>query len=114
MPTTVNAKNVLKLRDFLLDSDYKFDMGTCVVKDGAAGCIGGFASVLWPEISKPYGETYTTWDRELLQEKLRITKDTEFELCFMPVQTHEISREDAIETLTKLAETGEVDWSHVS
>jgi hypothetical protein len=92
---------------------------------GTAGCIGGFAAALWPEVQADSG---TRFDRGKVSEKLGLSEqagDTllypgegtyinprpQFDdLTLMQINYDDITRKGAIATLRRLALTGEVTW----
>ena len=109
----VNIKNVLALRAFILKGDYKFDMDFASTDpfDENGQCIGGHAAILWPELSpKTHPTTYSVWDEYMLAEKLGISAEQQSTLCHPPVLMKDYSREQAVECLLNLAQTGEVRW----
>lgn len=126
----MNRENVIALRDFVRDARFKFDMCDAYPKTscGSAGCIGGHAAVLWPSVAdaeEDWGDM--TWNDQRLAEKLGIEEEVHHQLCY-PADWEDmqvprprgwlrgqnyasVTREDAVRVLTKLAKTGEIDWS---
>jgi len=115
----VNIENILALRDFIASEEYKFDMNDAFyrLKCKSAGCIGGHAALLWPEISEykiaNRSEDIKTWDDRGLKTKLGITSDQHYNLCYSIEGIHLscVKREHVLETLTHLAETGKIVWN---
>lgn len=116
----VNVAAINELADFLESSKYDFDMsnGSATPQCGSAGCIGGHASVLWPEVSYT---TYvlddddkeipaTSWHENLLAIKLGISEDEQDKLCYPCMDMDNITREQAVAVLRELAVTGQVRW----
>lgn len=125
---SVNKENVLALRDFIASEEFGFDMDRGLARPscGTAGCIGGHAAILWPEVRASVGTLSDAfaWYETDLAEMLGVTLNTEHQLCYpswhrtagftldaYPDHWRSVSRADAVRVLTKLAETGEVDWS---
>lgn len=112
----MNKEAILELRDFIAKGEYSFNMRNpfANLDCGSAGCIGGHAAVIWPEIRQSEEMTSYTWHNEKLAAKLGISEAAHNQLCFprKPENYSYITREHAVTTLTKLAETGRVDWSH--
>lgn len=126
----VEVANILALADFIEGGRYKFDMGDGSVRTecGSAGCIGGHATVLWPEVREKVGvwfhdgavdgEAVFSWNTDALCEKLGISGDMHEQLTFptewkdgwLMLTLGEIRREQAVETLRRLAATGKVEW----
>lgn len=121
----VNKEAILELADFIEKSDYEFDMSVphADMSDesthpacGSAGCIGGFAAVLWPEVryvrTVPY---FYTWDRSALRAKLGLTIEQHSALCYLEdrpdLYYDDVHKELAVQTLRNLAETGEVFYN---
>lgn len=113
----VNRAACNELADFIASEKWGFDMRTGFVRPacGSAGCIGGHAAALWPEIARDQeyhnGESY--FDFTKLQQKLDIDYDTGFKLCYASPggpALHEVTRAMAVSTLRHLGETGEVDF----
>lgn len=90
--------NINRLADFLSSKKYEFAMcdSRATPKCGSAGCIGGHAAVLWPDIrtetfvgwvEDKTGKEFTGesfgWKRLLLQKKLGISENAHEELCYM-------------------------------
>ena len=118
-----NKAAITKLADFIESAKWKFDMADLFANTscGSAGCIGGHAVVLWPEIATSEEDeritddkNYITWDDELLAAKLKIGFGELGSLCFLDDFIHipmsKVTREDAVRCLRNLAETGKVDW----
>lgn len=115
----VNKVNVLQLAEFVERGDYIFNMDepTATPSCGTAGCIGGHAAVLWADVAKPaYGDvTEITFHEVALAEKLGLDDGQLERLCFEPedecersVPYESVTREVAVATLKRLAETGEL------
>lgn len=104
----VNKENVLALRDLIASKRWKFDMSEPYFKPecGSAGCIGGHAAALWPDVSIKG----VTWSTKALCLKLGITGEQHHDLCFPYIDLDTITRAHAVDTLARLAETGEVEW----
>lgn len=111
-----NTKNINRLADFIESEKYDFDMceGEAEPKCGSAGCIGGQAAVLWPDI-RDGGSLIFTWDCSLLADKLGISRRDESDLCHLPtdargekLELHQVTRKAAVECLRNLAKTGRV------
>lgn len=125
--TTLNIANILALRDFIAETNYEFcmDDGYANLQCGSAGCIGGHAAVLWLEVRANQmnnGDLFT-WDKKALAEKLGISVDVQHDLCYPEKFTdgsdtdgpdgagfHLVTRAHAIDALTRLAETGKVEF----
>lgn len=119
----VNVANILALADFLESVLFPFDMAKIhnPASCGSAGCIGGHAAALWPDVAS----NYSSWDESKLADKLGIDDDTEEALCYLApgsmwgsdpnyvVPYDDVTREDAVAVLRNLAKTGKVDWSFV-
>jgi len=109
----INRASITELANFIESNKYAFDMNQpdANPKCGSAGCIGGHAAVLWPHVSdKVDDDAYIfSWDEEKLAEVLGISDDQANELCF-PGNYNSITRGMAVQTLRRLALTGEVDW----
>lgn len=86
-------------------------MHTC----DTAGCIGGWAEALF--LSESQIRTSTS---DQVGEVLGLSHRQRYDLFFpgagpTPIESPEldqITQAHAVETLTKLIETGEIDWSH--
>lgn len=117
----MNKEAINELADFIESAKFKFDMGepdaapTC----GTAGCIGGHAAMLWPEVRA--GERYNaiekieyfSWNEKQLIKKLGLAEGQEGQLCYLGssrMTLCSITRAGAVTTLRRLAETGEVVW----
>lgn len=95
-----------ELANFIESSPLEFSIEKpCNPTCGSAGCIGGFAAVLWPEVSAG-----SSWNSTALAEKLGISRREEHTLCFCYPDAVRVGRSDAIAVLRYLAETGEIDW----
>lgn len=122
----MNKRNVLKLAKFIQDREHahkqhkklRFQMADSswpgqALRDhkcGTAGCIGGFAAVLWSDTR--YGASF---DDDLVAEKLGLSESQLLRLCYEPedsrgkdIDLEDISREGAVETLRNLAKTGKI------
>ena len=114
----MNHENVEKLRDYLRDEvpDERFDMRSYVRggsmtnvrarlnECGTAACIGGWAAYLFTPRRR--------WAHEHAGRALGLDNDQAEEL-FEPDGLHDrarYSRARAVATLTRLLETGTVDW----
>jgi hypothetical protein len=91
---------------------------------GSAGCIGGHACLLWPEVRVLWddddGTQYAfTWDEDKLAEKLGLSDEQCDHMCFMLRSVHDfdrVSRDDAVAYLDKLLETPDevvLNWDDV-
>lgn len=124
----MNEINLHQLANFIEKSDnlpFKMsstDIATC----DTAGCIGGFAGVLWPETQykETRGSSLRGWDAAAIREKLGLTEHQFRGLCypggagrtdcrFTPPGSHDpvypkITRPIAVATIRHLAKTGEV------
>jgi hypothetical protein len=120
----LNVENIIKLANFIEKSNYAFDMNSMVVntKCGSAGCIGGHASLLWPQVAEPGPMNLQSFSARALAKELGISDKEAAELCYMRSLARKerdwdifdrVTRGDAVEVLHKLASTGRVDWSHV-
>lgn len=112
---TVNKEAVLELAKLVENAKYKFDMYDSSVrtKCGSAGCIGGHAAKLWPEIRLGAwkGKKTFTWDNEKLCKKLGINGNAERRLCYLfgtTMDLSDITRKGVVKTLRRLAKTGKV------
>lgn len=115
MANKVNVTNVLALRDFIRDSKLRFDMteGSANPECGTAGCIGGHAAVLWPDIRVDDGDGTFTWKEVAFASKLGISDDEQTELCFMWDTTYgfsDVTKPAALAVLELLAKAGKVKW----
>lgn len=118
---TPNRVAIYQLADFIESAKFIFDMGDSEATPdcGSAGCIGGHAAILWSELQYEteydwqVGKSFT-WDNILLAKKLDISLQTEEALCFPGMaggpKCRDVSRENAVRVLRRLAETGKVDW----
>lgn len=126
----MHKENILALADFIERAEYEFDMSIPRAKPacGSAGCIGGHAAVLWPDLrvddsnleedatlSNENNLLNFTWNQPLLQACLDITQYEHKILCFHTfnrdgerVPYENITREVAVATLRRLAKTGEI------
>jgi len=110
----VNRASIDELANFIESTKYAFDMNepNANPKCGSAGCIGGHAAVLWPHVSdreETKNHNVFSWDEERLAIELGISDDQANELCY-PGNYNSITRDMAVQTLRRLALTGEVDW----
>jgi len=116
IPTvTVNVANINMLAVFVESAKFKFDMGRAYPGCKSAGCIGGHAAALWPEIRTEVPMLGYTWNTKRLAKKLGITLEQERRLCFpysgdTEEMRERINRADAVQALRRLALTGVVDW----
>lgn len=122
--TERNVAAITELADFLETAKFHFDMNQSEASPacGSAGCIGGHAAVLWPEVRMSCFEIDDerfSWEEKLLAQKLGIENIKGIELCFLNSFVHRetdmtdlnrITRKGAVTTLRRLAETGEVIW----
>lgn len=119
----MNKDAINRLANFLEGGNYGFDMGDAYARPhcGTAGCIGGHAAVLWPEIQIKTGDPEEddaggfTWDEHKLAEKLGITYEMQDELCYpvkqpWPTNYGQVTRAGAVAALRRLAETGKVEF----
>lgn len=114
----MNKENILALADFIESRKYRFDMTRPRANPSCrtAGCIGGHAAVLWPELRTPrLKDRSFGWGWENLRAKLGISEAQHKRLCFWCynrkgelVPLYYITRKMAVATLHRLAETGEV------
>lgn len=122
----MHKENINLLATFIESHpELPFDMGKpSPVTCGSAGCIGGFAAALWPEIVGLI--KFQCWDDALLASALGIPQDDVSLLCFpadncnfadedceegvRTMEYEQITRRGAISTLRRLASTGEVVW----
>lgn len=116
--TEQQRQNALELADFIETSPYRFQMSSSIANPqcGTAGCIGGHAACLWPEIqdTKACEGPAFSWLEKLFAKKLGLTQEQHDDLCYYPTCTFaSIDRHAAAETLRRYARTGEIDWSHV-
>lgn len=113
-----NAKNILKLADFIASERYLFDMGNGSVhmECGSAGCIGGHAAVMWMNVRDNFvAHSGFTFDTDVLAHRLGLSLTEVDDLCFPAhdssgetIRYKDITRAHAVETLRHLAKTGEV------
>jgi hypothetical protein len=125
----INVAAITELADFIEKATLDFNMDEAYPNPecGTAGCIGGHAAVLWPDIridnmDTEGGYPTYTWDDELLAEKLGIEFIEAEHLCYPDGIfrdsgnsiyyrcSYNISRAQAVETLRNLAKTEEVVW----
>ena len=112
---TPNRIAIYQLADFIASESYSFDMEEAAshVECGSAGCIGGHAGVLWPELRPP---GTCTWIDSMLAVKLRISEEQHDLLCYpedeIGIKHSWITRGTAVRCLRRLAETGKVDWHY--
>lgn len=116
----VNRAACLQLADFIARAHYRFDMSSCEAEPlcGSAGCIGGHAAVLWPDVRESNAGVDFTWDEEKLAAKLGITRATHDALCYLAGENDDddisdlsdVTRRMAVATLRRLAETGVVTF----
>ena len=79
--------------------DVKHDCGTCA-------CIGGWADALF----QPEDAPINSLPRHSTEELLGLTAEQGDELFSPARDWSSITQEDAVATLTRLIETGEVNW----
>jgi len=110
-----NIANINMLADYIEQhTELEFNMAEAMAdpKCGSAGCIGGFAAVLWPEVracgSSADNRPFSFYD-DVLANKLGIDQRTVNDLCY-PGYYQLIPREVAVAELRSLAETGQVTW----
>lgn len=110
----MNKENVLELASFIEGQPMPFDMSAIYIPDcNTAGCIGGFAAVLWKDTAlRACTRTPGTFDLGKIADKLDLTLDKAVELCYPPKLT-QINRARAVAALRNLAETGEVVFREV-
>ena len=104
---SMNVEAINQLADFIESGKYEFDMRKPIAHPecGSAGCIGGHASVLWPEVEKGLGG----FNCDTLAERLGIGWNDAQDLCFPELPDYgKITREIAVSALRRMAETGEV------
>lgn len=95
-----------QLADFIATSPYVFNMNGYKqdpTTDGA--CILSHARLLWPELND--GGDELPWDDDLTCQKLGIDHDHLMKIGFYQSGR---TREEAVEMLRNLANTGEVKW----
>src|ERR1700722_12483663 len=82
----MNAEAIRELADFIeKHRELDFDMSSPAVPAcGTAGCIGGFAAALWPEVAKkdPAKLHMLIFDKEKLGAKLQLSDATCDALCY--------------------------------
>lgn len=103
--------NIRKLIDFMRATpDDLFDMdGMWWPSCGTAGCIGGHAADLWPEIRLDPAPTQG-WDESLFAEKLGIRESQADWLCYgpktrdgAPLRLTDVTKPMALAALERLA-----------
>lgn len=117
----MNKAAILELAAFIEKAEFTFNMynGWPQPSCGSAGCIGGHAAVLWPELRDNAGlvqDDAFTWNGAKLLSKLDISRGHEQALCQMTDSRYGFSnvhREDAVAVLHRFIATGEVDWDFV-
>ena len=105
-----------QLADLLESETYEFNMSDPVANPecGSAGCIGGHAAVLWPEVRDFEDSQGFSWDDEYLGEKLGLSQHQTDHLCYPKCfRTQDVTRKMAVTVLRNLARTGEVKWGRV-
>lgn len=100
----LNVDNVVRLRDFIAELPaHQFDMTVWAVSHdcGTVGCIGGWGCQLF------------STDADGIEKVLGLTEEEANALFCPPDYSHpgRYTQAMAVETLTRLAETGEVSWS---
>lgn len=117
----VSAEACEELAQFLESEKFNFNMreAEAVPACGSAGCIGGHAAVLWPEVRGPSqkmqgtgAETFT-WSEIAFSLKLGISDVEQMALCYLQetdLGWSQITRRGAAATLRRLGETGIVEW----
>ena len=122
-----NVAAIHRLADFIASARFDFDMADPHVhvlpeaRCGAAGCIGGHAALLFPEVANNHGPATDTtkgpvciaFDRNALAAELGIDHATVSLLCFPDFEDN-ITRAEAVTALRQLADEGEVDWESIS
>jgi hypothetical protein len=106
----MNVEAINHLADFIESGKYEFDMMEAVARPecGSAGCIGGHASILWEDV-----KSQPVFNSDILAEHLGIGWDVVQDLCYPETPDyHRITREIAVVTLRRLAETGEVAFDY--
>ena len=118
-----NTAAILALADFIeRHTELPFDMasGKSPHSCGTAGCIGGFAAVLWPKL---WRWDSVEFDDAMLCERLGVGEGSRLSLLFPgdsgdynfhdsdePIRYSRITRLGAAATLRHLAATGQVRW----
>ena len=119
--TSEQVRNILALANLIELGRYAFDMGdgNADLSCGSAGCVGGHAAVLWPDIRVlTRGANRFSWSQSLLCEKLGLTSPEHDDLCF-PDDWHdhdgpkglsydEVTGRHAVATLRRLVVFGVV------
>jgi hypothetical protein len=105
-----NKKAINELAGFIdLHGELKFAMERSSIPNncGTAGCIGGFAAALWPKI----GMGNITFNDIKLGDKLGLSRDEIWELCYIPrnrygnsTQHRHITRSMAVACLDRVAQ----------
>jgi len=105
-------RNRLLLADFIAAGKYEFDMVQAFadIKCGTAGCIGGHATVLWPDT-----ESLRHWNKKKLAAKLGISETIFENMCLWAVDGDgvcidlwDVTRSMAVAMLRRLAFTDEM------
>lgn len=118
-----NVTAINELADFIEASLYEFDMAEAKIpRCGIAGCIGGFAGLLWSEVIDVESNTvFPVFDDGALRAKLGFSHQECRDLCFpleggwadfsdLIMKYEGFTRKGAVATLRRLAQTGEVVW----
>lgn len=109
-------EKILELADFIESGKFDFNFSIDEVRPacGSAGCIGGHAAALWPELRVARSNGKYTWDTDKLAEHLGISNLVADRLCFEPqskagyhFEYGEVTREMAVAAVRRLANTGE-------
>ncbi len=113
----MNFKNIQTLIDGIKLSKLTFDMdkASCKPVDGLGGCIGCHAATIWDDLKeRTYAQMYS-WHNVKLAKKLGINEDQVIDLCYpgryKNFDYDSVIKEEAIQVLEKLRDTGRVDWS---
>lgn len=117
----MNKQKILDLADFIENLPPKqFNMAVYGVAHecGTIACIAGWAAVLEGATVDKHESFHILGEwigaHKFAAKALGINEKTSLDL-FTPIDEHEslsdITKEQAVKTLRKLAETGEVDWS---
>ena len=119
----MNKEKVLALADMIESSRKRLEMEGFLNTCGTAACIAGFAFVAERGQSwrKSAAEYWSDWGGgisipEIAQEYLELTEAQADELFYVwkgpPLDA--ITREQAVETLRYLAQTGKVNWKRAA
>lgn len=114
-------QSILRLADVIESERWDFDMTTAISNPacGTAGCIGGHAAALWPDVRDPHLDQPDgpfSFDTRALADKIGLSLEDLVWLCFTPptddrrdmIGLSLVTREAAVEALRHLAETGEI------